>query len=105
MKVNARLLPMLILLTASFTPSSHAQTAGELFKSKCVACHGEDGKGQTPAGKGLHARDLSSADVQKQGDTDLGYVISNGKNKMPAFTGFSPEQITSLVKYIRGMKK
>ena len=85
--------------------AENAPAGADLFKAKCVTCHGADGKGQTPAGKGLHAHDLSAADVQKQSDTDLGYVITKGKNKMPAFTGFTPEQVASLVKYIRGLKK
>jgi len=105
MKANTKLLTVIILFTMSVAPSSHAQMGGDLFKAKCTACHGVDGKGQTPIGKGLHARDLSSADVQKQADTDLSYVISKGKNKMPAFTGLSGDQITSLVKYIRALKK
>ena len=44
--------------------------AGEtLFKSKCAACHGPDGKGEVPMGKKLGARNLGSAEVQSQSDT------------------------------------
>ena len=105
MKSKSKFAGAFILLMMTLSASSQTQMGADLYKAKCVACHGADGKGETPAGKGLHARDFSSADVQKQSDTDLGYIITQGKNKMPAFGGLSPEQVTSLVKYVRGMKK
>ena len=105
MKRIARLIAAVLLVSTSSLWAEDAAMGADLYKAKCVACHGADGKGETPAGKGLHARDFASADVQKQSDTDLGYIIANGKNKMPKFSGLSGEQVTSLVKYIRGMKK
>jgi len=54
----------------------------------------------------MKLRDLGSADVQKQSDADLNGIITNGKNKMPAFTGkLTGDQITDVVKYIRTLKK
>jgi len=110
MKPNVKFAGGLILLSLtlpSLTQPALTQTqmGEDLFKAKCVLCHGADGKGQTPAGKGLHARDFGSGDVQKQSDTDLAYIMTQGKNKMPKFGGLSSEQVASLVKYIRGMKK
>ena len=105
MEPRAKFAGVLILLTMSLPALGQMQMGEDLFKAKCTLCHGVDGKGQTPAGKGLHARDLTSADVQKQSDTDLAYVIAQGRNKMPKFGGLSSEQIASLVKHIRGIKK
>jgi mono/diheme cytochrome c family protein len=87
--------------------SSRAQSAGEtLFKTKCAACHGPDGKGEVPMGKKLGAHDLNSAEVQKQSDAQLTEVVTKGKNKMPAYDGkLSKEQITELVAYVRGLGK
>jgi mono/diheme cytochrome c family protein len=104
-KLRAKFVAALILSSLTVPALSQTQMGEDLFKAKCTLCHGADGKGQTPAGKGLHARDFSSADVQKQSDTDLAYIIAQGKNKMPKFSGLSAEQVTNLVKYIRGMKK
>ena len=78
----------------------------KLFKTKCAACHGADGKGETAIGKANKMRDLGSADVQKLGEEDLAEIISKGKNKMPAYLkSLKPEQIKELVTYIRGFGK
>jgi cytochrome c6 len=84
----------------------HADSGETLFKTKCAACHGPDGKGETAMGKANKLRALGSADVQKQSDDDLAGIISNGKNKMPAYgKSLKPEQVKDLVAYIRSLKK
>jgi mono/diheme cytochrome c family protein len=94
-------------LLAVCAGSSRAQSDGEtLFKTKCVACHGPDGKGEVPMGKKLGAHDLNSAEVQKQSDAQLTEVVTKGKNKMPAYEDkLSKEQIAQLVAYIREIGK
>jgi|HubBroStandDraft_4_1064222.scaffolds.fasta_scaffold141353_2 cytochrome c6 len=90
-----------------FSLSTRSQAGGEaLFKAKCAACHGADGKGETAIGKANKMNDLGSADVQKQSDADLTTTITNGKNKMPAYgKSLKPDQIKDLVAYIRGFGK
>ena len=84
---------------------SFAQGGPDLFKSKCAACHGADGKGATAMGKALKLRDLSSADVQKQSDAELTTIITGGKGKMPSYDGkLTKDQISDVVKYIRTLK-
>ena len=83
-----------------------ADDAAATFKAKCAMCHGQDATGNTPMGKNLKIRDLTSADVQKQSDADLTAVIAKGKNKMPEYgTKLSKDQIADLGKYIRTLKK
>jgi mono/diheme cytochrome c family protein len=86
---------------------ARAQTGGEaLYKTKCVACHGADGKGETPVGKANKVRDLGSADVQAQSDDAIAGIIGNGKAKMPAYgKSLKADQIKDLVAYIRSLKK
>jgi cytochrome c6 len=86
---------------------ARAQSGGEaLYKTKCAACHGADGKGETGMGKANKIRDLGSADVQKQTDDELSGIIGNGKGKMPAYAkSLKPEQIKDLVAFIRTLKK
>ncbi len=87
-------------------PARSQGGAESLYKTKCAACHGPDGKGETAMGKANKLRDLASPDVQKQSDDELSGIISGGKGKMPAYSkSLKPEQIKDLVTYIRGLKK
>jgi mono/diheme cytochrome c family protein len=80
------------------------EAGAALYKTKCAACHGADGKGATTVGKADSIRDLSSADVQGQTDAQLNSTITDGKGKMPAYgKSLKPEQVTSLVAYIRSI--
>lgn len=86
--------------------SAEAQDAAALYKTKCAACHGADGKGETAIGKANKMHDLASEDVQKQSDADLTTIITNGKNKMPAYgKSLKPDQVKDLVAYIRSLAK
>ena len=71
------------------------------YKTYCVSCHSQDGRG-TPTGKSLHIADFHSAQVQQQSDAQLAAVIAEGRGNMPAFgTRLSKDQIDALVKYVR----
>jgi cytochrome c6 len=99
-------LVMFAVAFAFSTWSMAADTGADVFKSKCAACHGATGAGDTAMGKNLKLRDLGSADVQKQSDEELANIITNGKGKMPKYDGkLTKDQITEVVKYIRTLKK
>ena len=94
-----------ILLTA-WTMPLVAQDAAPIFKTKCAACHGPDGKGETTVGKKLGARDFASPEVQKQSDDEIAAIINDGKNKMPAYKkSLKPEEVKALVAFIHGCGK
>ena len=80
----------------------------ELFKEYCAKCHGEDGKGQTPKGKQLSARNFTDAEWQAE-ETDAEFIeaVTEGKDDMPPFgKKLTREQIESLVKNdVRGFAK
>jgi cytochrome c6 len=87
-------------------PTQAQDTGAALFKTKCAACHGPDGKGETAMGKANKLRDLASPDVQKQSDAELAAIVENGKGKMPAYgKSLKPEQVKDLVAYIRSLGK
>lgn len=98
---------VLSFVLACLRPAAFAGDEGAAtFKSKCAMCHGQDATGNTPMGKNLKIRDLTSADVQKQPDADLIATITKGKNKMPEYgSKLSKDQISDLEKYIRTLKK
>lgn len=96
-----------VLGLLSLSTTARAQSDGAaLFKAKCAPCHGADGKGQTPMGKAVKARDLGSEEVQKESDAQLTEIVNNGKGKMPGYKGkLTDAQIKDLVAFVRTLKK
>jgi cytochrome c6 len=95
-----------VAVIALWNPALVAQDAAGLYKAKCSACHGADGKGDTPVGKKMGLRDFSSPEVQKMSDDELTAIIADGKNKMPSYKkSLKPDQIKDLVGYIRSLAK
>lgn len=80
--------------------------AEAVFKTKCQVCHSADGSGDTVMGKKLGAKDLKSAEVQKQSDAEITDVIKKGKDKMKGFEGkLTDDEIKALVAYVRDLSK
>ena len=96
----------LVVLTVAFALSTCFADAAADYKAKCATCHGPDGKGDTAMGKTMKVKDLGSAEVQKQSDADVATIIEKGKKPMPGYEGkLTKEQIDSVVKYVRSLKK
>jgi cytochrome c6 len=94
---------LIAIIVASSPATSQDVAAGaEIFKSKCVVCHGPDGSGNTSVGKSLKVADLRSAEIQKKSDAELTQSISDGKNNMPGFKGdLSDDDIHTVLSYVR----
>lgn len=105
--IRAAIVLAILIFLGQLADSVWAQDSGTgLYKAKCAACHGADGKGETAMGKANKLRDLGSPDVQKQSDKDLAGIITNGKNKMPAYgKSLKQEQVKDLVAFIRSLAK
>jgi mono/diheme cytochrome c family protein len=104
-KINVVAVAVAMAVFVTLSLSAQAQSAPDLYKSKCVACHGADGTG-SPTGKKMGAHDFTGAEVQKLSDADLTDAITNGKNKMPKYADkLKPEEIKGLVAHIRTLKK
>ena len=95
------------LLTVAVTSGrapANATEGAETYKTKCVACHGSDGGGNTPMGQRMKVRDLRSSEVQKQTDDELSAIITNGKPPMPGYgKSLGVEKIRDLVAYLRSI--
>jgi len=101
---RSRILTFVVLAVVTALPLSADGPA--TFKSKCAACHGQDGKGETAMGKKLGIRSLASKEVQKQSDADLIKTTADGKGKMPAYKSkLSGDEITAVVAHIRALAK
>jgi mono/diheme cytochrome c family protein len=79
------------------------------FADHCASCHGNDGSGDTPIGRGLYPKppDLRAERTQKLSDGELFWIIENGVRftGMPAFgsvTGHgNPDDSLKLVRFMR----
>lgn len=79
----------------------------------CASCHGNDGKGNTKAGKKADVKDLtdpkyqaSFSDEQMFKQIKEGMKDAKGKEKMKPFGGvLSDDEIKALVAHVRTMKK
>ena len=106
MPIAVRISLLLIFFAFSAGPVRAQSAAERLYKAKCVACHGADGKGDTPVGKKLGARDLHSSEVQNQSDAQLIEVLTKGKNKMPAYgKTLKDDEIKDLIAYVRELAR
>ena len=93
------------------TGIARAASSAENWENHCTKCHGDDGKGQTKAGKKLQLKDYSDAAVQaKMKDDEMAKTIAEGifdkgKEKMKAYKDeLSADEIKDLVAYIRKLK-
>lgn len=87
-------------------PARAQGDAASLYKTKCVACHGADGKGDTLMGKRIGVRDFASPEVQNETDVELAEITAKGRNKMPGYEKTLKEsEIKGLVAYIRELAK
>ncbi len=102
-------LSIALALTFSLAGPASADTAEEIWKAKCKACHGEDGKAQTKVGKKEKIPDMTNS--KWQGEHDDAFIkktIQDGSEdneKMKPFKEkLSEAEINSLVKYVRNFK-
>jgi cytochrome c len=105
-KVILAILALAFLLFLALPNLSWAQE--DIYKAKCAACHGADGKG-TAAGKKMGAPEFSSPAVQKASDEDLADFIENGgpqKKASHAFAnkGVSAGDANKLAAYVKTLK-
>ncbi|HVS31513.1 MAG TPA: cytochrome c [Thermoanaerobaculia bacterium] len=89
---------------ADAAPAPTANIAGgqPVYKAKCAACHGPDGK--KPQG----GVTLASDAVQNKSDAELARLIREGKGKVSAAAhkraALNGEQIRDVVAYIKALK-
>jgi len=106
-KIRKSLLFAAVLAVAAMlTSSASAQTAADLYKTKCASCHGADGKGDTAMGKKMSVKAFSDPEVAKNSDQVWFDATKKGKGKMPAYDGkLTDDQIKELVKFMRSLAK
>jgi mono/diheme cytochrome c family protein len=106
------ILPLAIASTAMAGPDP---AADRLFRAKCGACHGPDGKGATPQGQKMKVGDMSSAAWQKKfSDEQIKKTILEGftrekdgvKQEMKSFKDrVKAEDLDALIARVRAFGK
>lgn len=85
------------------TPADAARS----YNSKCLRCHGRDGRSRTAQGRRTRSRDLTSGEWQDDvSDERIFNSISSGRGKMPGFKkSLTENQIEELVHYVRRLRR
>ena len=101
---------MVCVMVLCLAGAAAAQDSPMLYKTKCAACHGVDGNGDTPIAKKQNIKSFKDPSVQKLSDAELEAMIGNGGPKALATHQFSkkgltPEQIKALAAYVKQLGK
>ena len=96
-----------LCFAVSMVAPAFAQSGGaDVYKAKCLMCHGANGLGDSPAGKALKAASFKDPAIVKASDAELEGAVTKGKNKMPAYEGkLTAAQIKAAIAYIRTLQK
>lgn len=106
---NWRIAARLAVLVVVIVPAARAADGQALFADNCASCHGMDGKARTPAGKKVHAKDLSlskltNAEIERQ--IKEGRKDSRGVFTMPPFKEkLSDEDTSALIPVVKRFRK
>jgi len=106
--LSVSLLAAAVMFGARHACAEDAMDVPALWKKNCASCHGEDGKGETKAGKTKKVEDLTNPEVRAKFDkekmiksTKEGIKGDDGKDRMkPYAEKLSDAEITALVDYI-----
>lgn len=67
--------------------------ATTIWDNACSACHGEMGQGSHGGGSDIRNTALSLSQIM--------LVVSAGRNTMPAFAGFTPQELLDISTYVQ----
>jgi mono/diheme cytochrome c family protein len=96
-----------LLLLCSTASAQSLSDAARLFKGKCAACHGTDGKGATTEGAKMAIRplpgDISDQKIREVIEGGVNRTTADGKKQsMTAYKDkLTADQIAGLVAYVR----
>lgn len=115
MRVNGKSWPAMkrfasvfVVAAVIFGPRAFGDVGEDVFSDKCASCHGPDGRAHTPAGRKLHAKDLTGS---KLADDEIRKQVNEGHKDqrgqvMPAFKDdLRPDQIEAVVVYVKSLRK
>jgi mono/diheme cytochrome c family protein len=102
---------ILALVVTAGSGALAAPNAADLYAEKCAACHGDEGKGDGPAGQAMTPPPAPfSTALKGKSDDWIGTVIVKGgpavgmAPSMPPHQNLSGDQLNALIQYIKGLK-
>lgn len=79
----------------------------DIYRAKCTACHGPEGRGNGPAAAAMTPRPTNFADASTRRattDSALADVIGHGRRGMPGFARMlSSAQVDSVARYVKAL--
>ncbi len=105
-----KLLRAFLLTCLCLSSAASADTIPEIWKAKCKSCHGDDGKADTKTGKKEKIADMTTEAWQKEwtDEKQRKMIVEGSKDnkKMKPFKDkLSADEISGLIKFVRGLKQ
>ena len=84
------------------------QRGAQVYRENCAGCHGEDGRGDTPAARALPSRPSDQTNPQYMEafeDQDIASRVQHGGFQMPAFPQIRGEDLIAVVAFVRSLSR
>ena len=98
-----------LLAVLALAAGARAADGPALFGDNCASCHGMDGHARTPAGKKVHAKDLTLSQLT---DPEIEHQIREGKKDaqgrvaMPPFKDqLTADEIKALIPVVKAFRR
>jgi len=90
-----------LLVTLAFALAQENEAGAAVYKKRCLMCHGEDGVGDTKAGKMTNTPDITTAEWKNaKNAADLEKTLRTGLGKMPKYEGkLSDDELKAVAEY------
>jgi mono/diheme cytochrome c family protein len=103
---GAKVSLVVLLLTLLFSPYTLADNGADTYKTRCAACHGSNGAGETMLGKNKAALPRFRGSAETIGQrTRCHYQQGQEQDAGPLIANSPKNQIGDVVKYVRSLKK
>jgi mono/diheme cytochrome c family protein len=84
-------------VTVSAELVANMDNGSTIWDNACAACHGEQGQGGHGGGSDIRNTALSLGQIMLE--------VNAGRNSMPAFAGFSEQELLDISTYVRDVLK
>jgi mono/diheme cytochrome c family protein len=106
MSQRFRMAALVLLATSMALPAFSQAPGADTYKAKCAMCHGADGLAATPMAKSMKVVSFKDPTMTSASDAQFIASTTNGKGKMPAYTGkLTDAQIKDVIAFIRTLQK